>query len=315
MKFFSRFFFCKLLGLFVLILGVMTAFASFAPKNFPVGSEVHIAQNSSLSDISDLLAGKDVISSAFLFKVIITSLHAHRIVAGDYLFSKQENLWIVANRFAEGDQQLIPVKVTIPEGSTVRDIASILLKKMPNFNAPYFIKIAHDYEGYLFPDTYLFSPHESPDNIFKTLRDTFDAKIADMTTDIRLSHHTQKDIVIMASLLEKEASSTNDRLIISGILWKRIGEGIPLQVDASLVYITGHTSPSVADTKIDSPYNTYKYPGLPKGPISNPGLDALTAAEHPVTSTYYYYLSDAKGNMHYANTYDEHLANRRKYLK
>lgn len=312
----SRYFFLKLIVLFIVIAAIITALAWRTPKAFPVGSEFPVPQNISLGDIADTLAEKHIITSPFLFKSLVVAFHGQRgIVAGDYVFSKKEDLLTVVDRLTKGDQQLVPVKVTIPEGSTLRDVAGILLKKMPHFDAPYFVRLAHDDEGYLFPDTYLFYPNQTVEEILKTLHDTFDAKIKGLATDIQFSRHTQKDIVIMASLIEKEASSTSDRLLISGILWKRLDEGMPLQVDSSLVYITGNSSVSLDDTKIDSPYNTYKNKGLPKGPISNPGLDALTTAAHPLQSRYYYYLSDAKGNIHYATTFDQHLANKKKYLQ
>lgn len=312
----SRYFLLKIAGIFILISAIMIIFVSRAPSDFPVKSEVDIPQSMSLSEASDMLVEKHVISSSFLFKTLVVILRGQRgIVAGDYAFSKSESLWTVASRLTKGDQQLVPIKITIPEGSTVRDIAWILLKKMPHFDAPYFVRIASVYEGYLFPDTYLFYPNQSVDEIVKTLRNTFDTKVKGMTTDIQLSHHSLKDVVIMASLVEKEATSTHDRTLISGILWKRINDGIPLQVDVPLVYITGDSKVTIDDTKIDSPYNTYRYKGLPIAPISNPGTDALIATTHPVESPYYYYLSDAKGNMHYAVTFDQHLVNKRKYIQ
>lgn len=296
----------------------MVSFASFAPEDFPAGAEIHIPQNISLSDVSSTLAKKHVISSPFLFKMAVALLYGQRrIVAGDYLFLQPQNLWIVADRLVKGQQGLSPIRITIPEGSTVNDIAWILLKKIPHFNAPYFIRIAHDFEGYLFPDTYLFYPNKKPDEILETLRNTFDAELQSLYLDIKSGGRRKEDVVIMASLLEKEATSSDDRAIIAGILWKRLDEGMLLQVDPPLTYISGNTSGFVSldDTKIDSLYNTYKYKGLPVGPIDNPGLEALKIAVHPLKTPYYYYLSDTKGNIHYATTYAGHLANKIKYFR
>jgi UPF0755 protein len=126
----------------------------------------------------------------------------------------------------------------------------------------------------------------------------------------------QSQIIIMASILEKEAPDTKDREIISGILWKRISIGMPLQVDSVFPYIIGVNSLQLtkADLATTSPYNTYLYKGLPPGPISNPSLDAILAAAQPTKTNYLYYLSDLKGNMHYCATYACQLANQRKYL-
>ncbi len=302
----------------LLVMIVTVSFYSLAPRNFINGTQIHIAKNTSLTGITNLLEKNHVISSPILFKVVVTFFYGRRSInAGDYLFKNPQNLFIVAGRLARGDQGLPPIKITIPEGSTVNDIAWILLKKMPDFNVPYFIKIAHDFEGHLFPDTYVLYSNTTPTEVFTTMRKTFDTKIESLSADIKLFGRKFEDVIIMASLLEKEATSSADRAVISGILWKRLDLGMPLQVDPPLAYITSNTSGfiSLDDTKIDSPYNTYRYKGLPKGPISNPGLDAISAAIHPVKTPYYFYLSDKQGNMHYATTHEGHLLNRDKYLR
>ena len=124
------------------------------------------------------------------------------------------------------------------------------------------------------------------------------------------------DIVTMASIVEKEATSTVDRQIIAGILWKRLADSYPLQVDAPFYYLLGKDSAhlTVVDLALDSSYNLYTHKGLTPTPIDNPGLDALSASINPTTTKYWYYLSDKKGNMHYAITYDEHLLNKEKYV-
>ncbi len=121
----------------------------------------------------------------------------------------------------------------------------------------------------------------------------------------------------MASLLEKETKADEDRRIVSGILWHRIDIGMALQVDAVFGYIKGIDTyhPTAADLEIKSPYNTYLNRDLPPGPIGNPGKDALLAALMPEPSSYLYYLTDESGALHYAATFDEHKANKAKYLK
>lgn len=310
------YFLLRAAGVFSLVLCIMVSIAAFVPKQFPVGTIVKIPKAVSLSQVATLLSEKRVIASPFLFKVVVVVFHGQAgIVAGDYAFYEPENLWTVAKRLTRGDQGLTPIKVTIPEGSTVEGIAWILLKRIPQFDAPYFIKIARDHEGYLFPDTYNFYPNTTADEAFDMLRKTFTLKFQDLILDIALSRRKPSDIVIMASMLEREARTMEDRAIISGILWKRLDEDMPLQVDATVVYLTGDSFTSIEDTKIDSLYNTYKYKGLPKGPISNPGIDALRSAAQPVKTPYYYYLSDASGKMHYATTFEGHQVNREKYLR
>ena len=121
----------------------------------------------------------------------------------------------------------------------------------------------------------------------------------------------------MASLIEKEVQSTEDMQLVSGILWKRLKNDMPLQVDATVTYLTGKRSTGVSteDTKIDSPYNTYLYRGLPLGPISNPGTESIEAALHPKTSSYWYYLSAPDGKTIFSTTYEQHVQAKQKYLK
>lgn len=316
MEKYSFHFLIKLLAFFILALFVMVAAAAFVPQEFPVGTRVRVAKNASLSGVADDLAQKNIVASAFLFKVMTTLLHGqNRIVAGDYQFDEPENLWTVMRRLATGEQGIAAIKVTIPEGSTVTGIAWILLQRIPDFNAPYFVKVASPFEGYLFPDTYHFYPNNTAEEILSVIRKNFDEKFRTLAMDVTLSKRKPADIVTMASIIEREASNLTDRAIISGILWKRLDEEMPLQVDATIVYLTGSGYVSLEDLKIDSPYNTYRNKGLPPGPISNPGISALRAAAQPVKTQYYYYLSDLKGVMHYAATFEGHQVNREKYLR
>jgi len=182
---------------------------------------------------------------------------------------------------------VVPVKlvrVTVPEGFNIRQIAE-RLEEAGFFPAEEFIKLAQNEGGYLFPDTYEFYGHARPEEVILRMKENFLKKAGEVSPDA----------VIMASLLEEEAAQTEDRKIISGILWKRLGAEFPLQVDAEP--------------------GTYEYLGFPPSPITNPGLDAIEAALHPAASPYWYYLSDKEGNTHYAKTFEEHKQNRLKYLR
>ena len=168
----------------------------------------------------------------------------------------------------------------------------------------------------MFPDTYFFRPGESTEAILSVFDNTFHNKINKIQKEITASGHTLAELLTMASILEKEASKTKDRREIAGVLWQRIKTGMPLQVDAVFPYILGKNTfqLNLDDLKTDSPYNTYKYKGLPPGPINNPGIDSILAAATPIKSKYVYFLSDKSGNFHYAVTYAQHLANKKKYL-
>jgi len=146
----------------------------------------------------------------------------------------------------------------------------------------------------------------------------FDEKITpDLRKEITKQKKTIFEIITMASLIEKEVAMDEDRAIVSGILWKRIKLGIPLQVDATITYITGknNTKISLNDTKINSPYNTYKYRGLPPGPIANPGIAAIRAAIFPKSSPYLFYLSAPDGRTIFSKTLEEHNTAKTRYLR
>src|SRR3989344_1153882 len=209
------------------------------------------------------------------------------------------------------------IAVTIPEGFNVGQIGETF-EKLGIFSKNVFVSAAQSQEGYLFPDTYRFYKDAKPEDVIKKMRDHFDKKITPEILDqIKLKHKTLRDIIIMASILEEEVKSAEDRKIVAGILWKRLERSIGLNVDAALTYILGKASHALTaeDLKYDSPYNTYRYRGLPPGPISNPGLDTILAAISPIPSPYFYYLTDKDGVAHYAATLEEGALNKFKYLR
>ena len=149
------------------------------------------------------------------------------------------------------------------------------------------------------------------------MRDNFDKKLTtDLREEIQKQGKTIFEIVTMASLIEKEVREKEDKEIVSGILWKRLKNNIPLQVDATISYITGKQTTKISreETQIDSPYNTYKYLGLPIGPICNPGIDSIKAAIYPKNSQHWYYLSTSEGKTIFSETLEEHNLAKAKYL-
>lgn len=173
-------------------------------------------------------------------------------------------------------------------------------------------------EGYLFPDTYRIFKNGSLDEIIKKLLDNFDQKLEPfMRYEIETQDKNIYQILTMASIIEAEVPHEADRAIISGILWKRLDAGMPLQVDSTLNYVTGHGSRALssAELKIDSPYNTYLYPDLSPGPIGNPGLSAIKAAIYPQDSPYWFFLSTKDGETIFSKTLDEHNQAKQQYLK
>jgi UPF0755 protein len=168
-------------------------------------------------------------------------------------------------------------------------------------------------EGYLYPDTYFLDPEEfQPHDLIYLAMDNFEQKTAELLPEI--SRHTVHEIITMASLIENEVFGAEDRKIVSGILWKRLENDWTLGADAALLYITDDREISAEDLEIDSPYNIRKVPGLPPGPISNPGLESIEAAAHPTETEYWFYLTTEKSEVIYSITNDEHNENKAKYL-
>ena len=173
-------------------------------------------------------------------------------------------------------------------------------------------------EGYLFPDTYRVFRDLTAEEAVRMFLDNFGRRLTpghrERVADAGRGLH---EIIIMASIIENEVRSDEDRRMVSDIFWRRLGINMALQADSTVNYFTRQQKVAVssADTWIDSPFNTYRHPGLPLGPISNPGLSAIEAALDPLGNDYWYFLTDADGSVHYARTLDEHNHNKSLYLK
>ena len=306
------------LGVIIIIAIVGIIFAGRAPSEFVPGTMVSIPAGTSTKEAGNLLASAHIIRSTSLFQVMVTSLVSpNHVVAGDFQFDKKVNVLVVARMLTRGNFGGTQAKVTIPEGSSNAEIAKIISKVIPNWNTDEFLAKTKISEGYLFPETYIVFKSVPVDDMITLLKDEYEKKVGPLRTDIAVSGKTESQIIIMASLLEKEAKNPDEAKVISGILWTRIRAGLPLQVDAPFLYILGKTSEQLkmSDLQKDGPYNTYTRKGLPVGPIGNPGIAMIKAALFPQASPYLYYLHGNDGVIHYAKTYEEHLANKKKFLK
>jgi len=241
-----------------------------------------------------------------------------KIKTGEYFFEEKIDAVSLMTKISSDTYQKNFLKITIPEGFTLRDIAFLFENKgiwqaEELWETTGLPTTKSSLEGFLFPDTYYIPTNISPESMVKIMLENFDKK----TEGLFSSEDKKRDVVTMASLLEKEASTEKDKKTISGILWKRLEVGMPLQVDAVFPYIIGKYSLQLTtkDLKVDSPYNTYLYKGLPPGPIANPGLKSIEAALSPTESPYWFYLSDKDENVHYSATYDEHLLKKERYLR
>ncbi len=311
-------------GTLLLIIGVLYVLVTILnknimpPKNFPVPYQITVESGQSLFSISKELYDDGAISSRRIFEMLVLTFGNDKNIShGEYYFNQPTSVVGVALRISGRDFGINLTRVTFPEGFSNKQIGERLKKELHNFDGELFFNLVKNDEGYLFPDTYTFFPWTTPEQVVTSLKDNFNKKIEVLQKDISSSKRSLSDIIIMASIIEKEANGNNDRALISGILWNRIDAGIPLQVDAPFLYLLGKESKDLTKTDLanKSPYNTYVHKGLPPTPINNPGLAAITAALHPEKSNYFYYLHDSEGNIHYAKTFAEHKKNISLYLK
>lgn len=297
------------IGVFILAGSIMLN----VPLDFSP-STVVIAPGSSASKIAHDLEDAGVIAHVSPLWLLLRLTGQDGVIhAGAYKFGHPENTFVIMYRLVRADYGLPLVRLTFQEGITSREMAALISESLPSVSEEEFLAVAEPHEGYLFPDTYLFPQSATAASIVATMRDNFAAQTKALSQAIATSSRSFSDIVTMASIIEREAHTEEHRRMISGILWNRIERDMKLQVDAVFGYINSRAtySPSYADLKIDSPYNTYKYKGLPPGPISNPGLSAINAALQPIKSDYLFYLTSRDGVMHYAKTGATHEANRK----
>jgi len=309
----------------LLILGIgasmfYVAYTQFflAPQDFPTPYHLTIEPGQTLFSVSHELYSDHIIRSPRVFEMFMLSLgNEKNISEGEYYFSEPLTALGVAMRISGKQFGIDRERITFPEGFTNKNMSDRLVQVFPTFDTKLFLELTKDDQGYLFPDTYGFFPSLAPDLVVTTLKRNFDKKIAPLATQIEASKFSEKEIITMASIIEKEAKGAEDRAMISGILWKRISIDMALQVDAPFLFLLDKQSSELTlkDLAIDSPYNTYRYKGLPPGPINNPGLESIKAALNPQSSPYLYYLHDSDGAIHYASTYKEHQANITRYLK
>ncbi|MDP1625014.1 MAG: endolytic transglycosylase MltG [bacterium] len=292
-----------------------------APSKFPEDTVYAVMRGDTASGTAIKLAEKDIVRSPLVFKILMRVFGGTKgLIAGDYYLRNSEGAIGVAWRFSHGTYAISDITVTIPEGWNSREIAAFFAKsgKFVHFDEKEFRAMAAPYEGYLFPDTYRFLPDATAEVVFKTMTDTYKRRIQTLADEIAAFKRPISDIIKMASIIEEEARTEESRRIIAGILWKRFDEGLLLQVDAAFALVNGKTASkdlTLDDLKIDSPYNTYVYKGLPPTPISNPGLDSIRATISPVTTPYYFYLTDNDGVMRYGVNHDQHVANKARYLR
>lgn len=307
-------------------IAVVAAIVLFGLLTFVLGSplsapeEVVIEEGQSVYEIAEVLKRENMIRGKFVFVVyVLLTGNEKNLKAGRYTFKPGDDVPIIVHSVANGLAESEDITVTVPEGYNIWEIdqkftqAGLIKKGDISKNFRY-------KEGRLFPDTYRFKKETSLDKIINKMEENYFIK----------GGTRSEEVIIVASLLEKEAKTKEDMELIAGIIYKRLKLKMLLQIDASVGYgwcvkesskpgFNGFCdvtqTPISSEIKIDGPYNTYARLGFPQGVISNPGLIALTAAQNPKSSDYLFYLSTRDGSrMIYSKTASEHLENRKKYL-
>ena len=290
---------------------------------------ITVDSDDTFEDVVETLQEKGLIEYKFLFKLFagITGYDEH-VSMGTYTLNNDMDYRALLANMSIRSATRAEVQVTIPEGYTVAQIFQLLEEKgvatIGDLNEQ---AADHDYafsflqeidlgdparlEGYLYPDTYTFYTPHSPLYAINKLLVNFDARFTDeMRAEVAESGKTIQEILTIASLIEKETDGTDHKKIAS-VIYNRLntnGETAGfLQIDATLAYLNGGRVPTDADKQIDSPYNTYKYKGLPPAPICNPGMDSIQAAMHPDSTGYFYYALGDDGVHHFNRTYNDHL--------
>lgn len=310
---------CLVVGvLSIVALLIAYFFLVSPPDKFSKPVTVTVDKGQGALSISKELQTAGIVRSGKIAANLMTYFgREKRIQAGVYVFKTPESVIVVAKRIVKGDFGYTPVKVTVPEGSNYRQLASIIHAKFGSMATSTLEAELKPLEGYLFPDTYFFAPFATQDEIVKKLKETFVLKTKPLQDQIAASGRSLAEVISLASILEEEVQTTEDRKMVAYLLLKRMEVGMPLQVDASLAYVNGKTSAqmTLGDLKTNHPYNSYTNKGLPPTPISNPGLDTITAALNPTPNDYVFYLSDKDGITRFSKTFKEHVQAKQKYLR
>ncbi|HEY5388022.1 MAG TPA: endolytic transglycosylase MltG [Thermoleophilia bacterium] len=319
---------------FIIGLGVGYARGYLAPSSGVMGRAVTVVipPGASLSAIAGKLEAKGVVRHARAFVIRAESDgYSTKFKPGTYRLHENEPYERLVALLVQGVKPPT-VKVSIPEGTTLRQAASLVAGRVASISAKDYVAAAADdpppfrlpgykpgtmLEGMLFPATYEVRPgSKAPafvDQQLAAFRDNFSN--VDMTR-ARAANLTSYDVVIIASMIDREALVPAERSLVAAVIWNRLRDGMLLQIDATIQYALGKTKPVLTydDLKIDSPYNTYKHAGLPPTPISNPGLAALQAAADPASVDYLYYVArnDGTGRHYFSHKYKQFLIDKAK---
>lgn len=277
-----------------------------------------VRKGEAMRDIIQDLKKKGLIKDPVVFFLLVKKLGIDgKIQAGDFRLSPSMTAEEIAENLTHGT---LDIWITIPEGKRAEEVAQILQKDLPSYQESWKEQLKKQ-EGYLFPDTYLVPKNADINTILSIMKNTFEKKFSQIP-NIEKSKLTKNEIVIIASLVEREAKFQKDRPLVASVILNRLKIDMPLQIDATVQYVLGFQKNEKTwwkrdltrnDLEIDSSFNTYQNTGLPPAPIANPGFDVLNGVVNAADTNYLYYISDKYGQNHYARTLQEHNANIKKF--
>lgn len=327
----------RVLLVLTLIVAALLAIIGFGWYYFYTGPEggpvtVNIPSGSSLPIVAQILAQKRVVRRARAFELRAQSDgYSAEIKSGTYVLHVNEPYSRLIATLVAGPKPNT-VKVTIPEGFTIAQIAALVSEKLPRFSAARYLDLAqknstpvavpgykpgHTLEGLLFPATYDLEPDTTPRQLIDKQLAAFETALTNVNLKrAKKANLTPYDVAIIASLVEREAQVGAERPLVAAVIWNRLRQGMMLQIDATVQYALGVHKAVLTydDLKVDSPYNTYLHFGLPPTPIATPGLAALQAAADPAAVDYLYYVArgDGTGRHYFSSTYSQFLADKAK---
>ncbi len=328
-KYFSNNEIYLLAGVFAFVLSVLT-FTFFSPNYYDSDEPVEliIPRGATLNQVIDSLYSKKIIKGKFNIKVAAFIYGADKkIKAGKYKIPNGLSYLDLIELFIDSSQAA-QIRVTIPEGIWMNDLASLLQREL-NIDSAKVMELSRSrsflrslaldeniksLEGYLLPETYYFYPNSEAEEILRKLKSEMDTlfnkpEVQKRMKELGMNKH---EILTLASIIDAESNNFSEFKTISGVYHNRLKRGMLLQADPTVQFLIRQRNNKKVyykDLEIDSKYNTYKYPGLPPGPINNPGKDAIMAALYPERHNYYYFVADGNGGHKFASTPNQHEQN------
>jgi UPF0755 protein len=323
----KRFLIVLIFLLFIILAVAIYAVMIFGPPGTSKETEVFIVPQEKFGfDVTQTLFEKKFIKNAKAFQFLLDNFAPGAdIKPGGYRLSRSMNAWAIMKNIT-GRQDLVWVTISFcPRKEQVGEKLANALgwdqEKLNSWNILYKDAKSEYFEGVYYPDTYLLPLDESASQIAERFINHFNEKFAPLSDKFIAKNIKWTTGLKIASLIAREAGGVDDMKIISGVIWNRLDEGMPLQIDATMQYTLGKNEDGswwgnidLSEKKKDSPYNSYLYKGLPPTPICSPNIDVIEAALDPAETDCLFYLHDSGGLIHCAKTYKEHIANIKKYL-